>query len=109
MQFLCYPNQLFGGVSVSIEPAAGSPNCRWLTSPAPVVAMSWDQDVSASKLQASSSAESPRFIRPAAVLRARLLTPQVPAAPPLPAASLHAVKLCTSANSPVCPRVTPYL
>src|SRR3546814_4782483 len=75
-QFLSFPNQLFGRVSVSIEPAAGSPNCRWLTSPAPVVAMSWDQDVSASKLQASSPAERRRFIRAAAVLRARLLTPQ---------------------------------
>src|SRR3546814_14977517 len=90
------PQSALWRVSVSIEPAAGSPNCRWLTSPAPVVAMSWDQDVSASKLQASSSAERRRFIRAAAVLRARLLTPQGTVEATVLDASLNGVKLWTS-------------
>src|SRR3546814_19377400 len=68
--------------------------------------MSWDQDVSASKLQASSSAERRRFIRAAAVLRARLLTPQGTVEATVLDASLNGVKLWTSANVPVGTRVT---
>src|SRR3546814_7504856 len=65
-----------------------------------------DLDVSASKLQAASSAERRRFIRAAAVLRARLLTPQGTVEATVLDASLNGVKLWTSANVPVGTRVT---
>src|SRR3546814_11692291 len=68
--------------------------------------MSWDQDVSASKLQASSPAERRRFIRAAAVLRARLLTPQGTVEATVLDASLNGVKLWTSANLPLSTKVS---
>lgn len=68
--------------------------------------MSWDQDVSASKLQASSSAERRRFIRAAAVLRARLVTPAGTVEATVLDASLNGVKLWTAAELSVGTRVT---
>jgi hypothetical protein len=71
-----------------------------------MVIMSWDQDVSASKLQASSSAERRRFIRATTVLRARLLTPQGTVEATVLDASLNGVKLWTAADVPVGTKVT---
>lgn len=68
---------------------------------ASVVNMSWDQDVSASKLQASSSADRRRFIRAATVLKARLLTPLGNVEATILDASLNGVKLWTASDVPV--------
>jgi hypothetical protein len=68
--------------------------------------MSWDQDVSASKLQASSSAERRRFIRAASILRARLVTPLGTVEATVLDASLNGVKLWTAADVAVGTRVT---
>lgn len=68
--------------------------------------MSWDQDVSASKLQGASSAERRRFIRASAVLKARLLTPQGSAEATVLDASLNGVKLWTVADIPPGTKVT---
>jgi len=68
--------------------------------------MSWDQDVSAAKLQAASSADRRRFIRATLVLRARLVTEQGTIEATVLDASLNGVKLWTSADLPVGSRVT---
>ncbi|MGF1629520.1 MAG: PilZ domain-containing protein [Kiloniellaceae bacterium] len=68
--------------------------------------MSWDQDVSASKLQASSSADRRRFIRASTVLRARLLTPTGTVEATVLDASLNGVKLWSAANIAVGTKVT---
>ena len=68
--------------------------------------MSWDQDVSASKLQSASSAERRRFIRATTVLRARLLTPQGTVEATILDASLNGVKLWTSADVAVGTKAT---
>jgi hypothetical protein len=68
--------------------------------------MSWDQDVSASKLQASSSADRRRFIRAATVLKARLLSPHGNVEATVLDASLNGVKLWTGSDIPVGTKVT---
>jgi hypothetical protein len=68
--------------------------------------MSWDQDVSAAKLQAASSADRRRFIRATTVLRARLLTPEGAAEATILDASLNGVKLWCGADIPVGTKVT---
>lgn len=68
--------------------------------------MSWDQDVSASKLQAASSADRRRFIRATTVLKARLLTPQGTIEATVLDASLNGVKLWAGADVPVGTPVT---
>lgn len=68
--------------------------------------MSWDQDVSAAKLQAASSAERRRFIRATTVLKARLLTPQGTVEATVLDASLNGVKLWAGADVPIGTRVT---
>jgi hypothetical protein len=71
-----------------------------------VMNMSWDQDVSAAKLQAASSADRRRFIRATTVLRARLLTPEGAAEATILDASLNGVKLWCGAEIPVGTKVT---
>ena len=68
--------------------------------------MSWDQDVSAATLQASSSAERRRFIRATAILRARLLTAEGTIDATILDASLNGVKLWAAADIPVGTKVT---
>jgi len=68
--------------------------------------MSWDQDVSASKLQAASSADRRRFIRATTILRARLLTPEGAVEATVLDASLNGVKLWAAADIPVGTKVT---
>src|SRR3546814_13247600 len=68
--------------------------------------MLWDQDVSAAKLQAASSAERRRFIRATTVLQARLVTPAGTVEAPVLDASLNALKLCAGAAVPIVTRVT---
>lgn len=68
--------------------------------------MSWDHDVSASKLQSASSAERRRFIRASAVLRARLVTPEGTIEATVLDASLNGVKLWVAADLPVGTKVT---
>lgn len=68
--------------------------------------MSWDQDVSAAKLQASSSAERRRFIRAATVLRARLVTPYGTVDATVLDASLNGVKLWAATDLPIGTKVT---
>lgn len=68
--------------------------------------MAWDQDVSASKLQASSSAERRRFIRATTVLRARLVTPHGTVEATVMDASLNGVKLWAATDLPVGTKVT---
>src|SRR3546814_7041252 len=72
----------------------------------PVVVMLWDQDVSAAKLQAASSAERRRFIRATTVLKARLVTPAGTVEATVLDASLNGVKLWAGADVPIGTTVT---
>src|SRR3546814_19214219 len=80
--------------------AAGSPLPSGLRRPPqdPVVVMLWDQDVSAAKLQAASSAERRRFIRATTVLKARLVTPAGTGEATVLDAPLNGVKLWAGAE-----------
>jgi len=71
-----------------------------------VVIMSWDQDVSASKLQALHDADRRRFIRASTVLKARLLTPAGSVEGTVLDASLNGVKLWAAGDVPVGTQVT---
>src|SRR3546814_17996586 len=68
--------------------------------------MLWDQDVSAAKLQAASSAERRRFIRATTVLKARLVTPAGTVEATVLDASLNGVHLLAGADYPIVPLVT---
>lgn len=67
---------------------------------------SWDQDVSAAKLEAASSADRRRFIRATLVLRARLVSEFGTFEATVLDASLNGVKLWAAVDLPVGTAVT---
>jgi hypothetical protein len=71
-----------------------------------VIAMSWDQDVSASQLSGLERPEKRRYIRAATVLKARLLTTQGTIEGTVMDASLNGVKVWAAGNLPVGSEVT---